>query len=35
VYLVYSDKLIEGSPKNSLSAVAMMPWGNQPPKIAP
>ena len=35
VYLVYSDKLIEGSPKNSLSAVAMMPWGNQPPKTAP
>lgn len=35
VYLVYSDKLIEGSPKNSLSAVAMMPWGDQPPKTAP
>lgn len=35
IYLVYSDKLIEGSPKNSLSAVAMMPWGNQPPKTAP
>lgn len=27
VYLVYSDKLIEGSPKNSLSAVPMMPSG--------
>lgn len=35
VYLVYSDKLIDGSPKNSLSAVAMMPWGNQPPKTTP
>ena len=35
VYLVYSDKLVEGSPKNSLSAVAMMPWGDKPPKIAP
>ena len=35
VYLVYSDKLIEGSPKNSLSAVAMMPWGNLPPKMTP
>ena len=35
VYLVYSDKLVEGSPKNSLSAVAMMPWGNQPPKMTP
>jgi CreA protein len=27
VYLVYSDKLIEGSPKNSVSAVPIMPWG--------
>jgi CreA protein len=35
VYLVYSDKLIEGSPKNSISAVAMMPWGDKPPKTAP
>lgn len=35
VYLVYSDKLIEGSPQNSLSAVAMMPWGDKPPKTAP
>jgi CreA protein len=26
VYLVYSDKLIEGSPKNSVSAVPIMPW---------
>jgi len=31
VYLAYSDKLIDGSPKNSLSAVAMMPWGDKPP----
>ena len=30
VYLVYSDKLIEGSPKNSTSTVAIMPWGDQP-----
>jgi CreA protein len=35
VYLVYSDRLVEGSPKNSLSAVAMMPWGDKPPKTAP
>lgn len=35
VYLVYSDKIIEGSPKNSLSAVAMMPWGNVAPQTAP
>ena len=26
-YLVYSDKLIDGSPKNSISTVPMMPWG--------
>jgi CreA protein len=30
VYLVYSDKLIEGSPKNSTSTVAIMPWGEKP-----
>lgn len=29
VYMVYSDKLIEGSPKNSTSAVPIMPWGSQ------
>lgn len=28
VYLVYSDKLIEGSPANSTSAVPIMPWGS-------
>ena len=27
VYIVYSDKLIEGSPKNSTSTVPLMPWG--------
>ena len=27
VYLSYSDKLIEGSPKNSTSTVPIMPWG--------
>ena len=26
VYLSYSDKLIKGSPKNSVSAVPIMPW---------
>ncbi|PLX45790.1 MAG: hypothetical protein C0605_00420 [Hyphomicrobiales bacterium] len=30
VYLVYSDKLIEGSPKNSTSTVPIMPWGAEP-----
>jgi CreA protein len=28
VYMVYSDKLIEGSPKNSTSTVPVMPWGS-------
>ena len=31
VYVVYSDKLIEGSPKNSTSTVPIMPWGNSEP----
>lgn len=31
VYLVYSDKLIEGSPKNSTSTVPIMPWGDVAP----
>ena len=26
VYLTYSDKVIEGSPKNSISTVPIMPW---------
>jgi len=26
VYLAYSDKVIEGSPKNSISTVPIMPW---------
>jgi CreA protein len=28
VYMVYSDKIIEGSPKNSTSSVPIMPWGS-------
>ncbi len=28
VYLVYSDKIVEGSPKNSTSTVPIMPWGD-------
>ena len=33
VYLSYSDKLIDGSPKNSTSTVPIMPWGTaQAPK---
>ena len=26
IYLVYSDKLIDGSPKNSISTVPIMKW---------
>jgi CreA protein len=34
VYMVYSDKLIEGSPKNSTSSVPIMPWGAADTAIA-
>lgn len=30
IYLAYSDKVIDGSPKNAVSAVPLMPWGNAP-----
>ncbi|MBK1717518.1 CreA family protein [Thiocystis violacea] len=30
VYLSYSDRIIEGSPKNSISAVAIQPWSHGP-----
>jgi CreA protein len=30
VYLVYSDRIIEGSPQNSTSTVPIMPWGGEP-----
>lgn len=36
VYLTWSDRLTNGSPKNSISAVTLAPWGNvaaQPVKI--
>ena len=28
VYLSYSDRIIEGSPKNAVSSVPIMPWKN-------
>ena len=31
VYLSYSDKLVEGSPKNTISTVPIMPWGQPTP----
>lgn len=35
VYMVYSDRIIEGSPKNSTSSVPLMPWaGETPPRCA-
>jgi CreA protein len=35
IYMVYSDRLIEGSPKNSTSTVPIMPWGEgTPPRCA-
>jgi CreA protein len=27
VYMVFSDRVIEGSPQNSTSSVPIMPWG--------
>ena len=32
VYMVYSDRPIEGSPKNSTSSVPIMPWGTEAPQ---
>ena len=29
IYLVYSDKVIEGSPKNSVSTVPIRPWNQE------
>jgi CreA protein len=31
VYMVYSDRIIAGSPKNSTSSVPIMPWGTTGP----
>ena len=30
IYLTYSDKLIDGSPRNAISAVTVAPWGADP-----
>ena len=27
VYLVYSDRVIEGSPQNAVTAIPLLPWG--------
>lgn len=35
IYMVYSDRVIQGSPKNSTSAVPLAPWGTETaPKCA-
>ncbi len=30
VYMVYSDRILKGSPKNSITAVPVLPWQAQP-----
>lgn len=32
VYMTWSDKLLDGSPKNSVTAVVMKPWGDVAPE---
>jgi len=34
LYLVWTDRLINGSPQNSLSAVVAEPWGSQAPDLS-
>src|ERR1700731_1223215 len=34
VYVVWTDRLINGSPQNSISAVVAQPWGTQPPDLS-
>ncbi|HSX70320.1 MAG TPA: CreA family protein, partial [Pseudomonas sp.] len=29
VYLVYSDRVIEGSPQNAVTAIPILPWSAQ------
>lgn len=33
VYMVYSDRVLKGSPKNSITAVPILPWQAQPSPI--
>ena len=35
VYLTYSDRIIEGSPKNSITVVAIQPWSTQRGSASP
>jgi len=34
VYVVWTERLIKGSPQNSISAVVAEPWGTQPPDLS-
>jgi CreA protein len=34
VYVVWTDRFINGSPQNSISAVVAEPWGNQGPDLS-
>ena len=34
VYVVWTDRLINGSPQNSISAVVAEPWGTQAPNLS-
>jgi CreA protein len=34
VYVVWTDRLINGSPQNSISAVVAEPWGSQAPDLS-
>jgi CreA protein len=34
VYVVWTDRLINGSPQNSISAVVAEPWGGQAPDLS-
>lgn len=32
IYLTWSDKIVDGSPKNAITAITPMPWGTQMPE---
>ncbi len=34
VYVVWTDRLVHGSPQNSISAVVAEPWGSQQPDLS-
>jgi CreA protein len=34
IYLVWTDRLVNGSPHNSISAVVAQPWGTQAPDLS-